>query len=156
MSSIRLFENRLIQEVRGVKKELGCVELEPETGKYVLWLKDEFGVALTAGSRIRADEYLSLEAAKSEVLMSWSVFIWHLIWMRNVLKDEIEKELRQNWDDYSADGIGSSIQVIMDRFRAYIDRLPIDIVKKTLKTIDNAAGIVQMIKELIEKFQNGE
>ena len=64
MSGIYLSGNRLIQRVRDGEEELGYIELEPNSESCVLWLKDTFGVASTAGAYIRADEYPSLEAKK--------------------------------------------------------------------------------------------
>ncbi len=93
MSSIHLSENRLTQRIRGHQEELGYIELEPCSDKFVLRLNDTFGVATTAGAYILADEYPSLEAAKSDVLTAPSVSIWHLIWTRGVLKRDAEKEL---------------------------------------------------------------
>ena len=54
MSGIRWSGNRLIQRVRGHEEELGHVSLEPHSKTCVLWLKDSFGVANTAGADIRA------------------------------------------------------------------------------------------------------
>ena len=60
MSSIHLSGNRLTQRTRGYEEELGYIELEPSSGRWVLWLKNTFDVANTAGAYIRADEYPSL------------------------------------------------------------------------------------------------
>ena len=73
MSGINWSENRLIQRVRGHEEELGYIEFEPNSKTYVLWLKDTFGVANTAGAHIRADEYSSMAVAKAEALNAPSV-----------------------------------------------------------------------------------
>ena len=75
MSGIRWSGNRLIQRVRGQEEELGYLELEPESTTCVLWLKDTFGVATTAGAHIRADEYPSVAVAKAGALDAPSVRI---------------------------------------------------------------------------------
>ena len=50
----------------------------------MLWLKDTFGVATTAGDYIRGEEYPSVDVARAQALDVQLVFIWHLIWMRRV------------------------------------------------------------------------
>lgn len=155
MSSIHLLGNRLTQRIRGRQEELGYIEAEPSSDKYVLWLKDTFGVATTAGAYIRADEYPSLEAAKSAVLTAPSVFIWHLIWMRGVLKREAEKELEDQWEQLSDDGTASSKQSAVDRLRAHLDRLSSDKVIDLFGKIGTVA-LTQAVAEIIKRFLNGK
>lgn len=151
MSGIHLSGNRLIQRIRGCQEELGYIELEPSSGRCVLWLKDTFGVANTAGAHIRADEYPSLEVAKSNVLTAPSVFIWHLIWMRGVLKHEADRELENHWEQLSANDTLPSKQSLKDRLRAHLDRLPIDKVKELLGKIGTGVFIKAII-EIISGF----
>ncbi len=156
MSGMRLSGTRLTQQVRGREEELGYIEMEPNSGTCVLWLKDTFGVANTAGSYIRADEYPSFDLAKSNVLNAPSVFIWHLIWMRGVLKREAEEELDRQWKklDANADTFPSK-QNLRDRIRAHLDRLPDDKIKDLFGKI-GTVGLTQVIEELVKKFLNGE
>ena len=155
MSSVHLSENRLTQQIRGCQEELGYLEVEPSSDGCVLWLKDTFGVANSAGAYIRADEYSSLEVAKSNVLSAPTVFIWHLIWMRGVLKREAEKELKEQWEQLSANDAIPSKQSLQDRLRAHVDRLSIDKVKELFGKIGTVA-LTQAISEIIKRFLNGE
>ena len=155
MSGIQLSGNRLTQRIRGCQEEFGYIEFKPSSDTCVLWLKDTFGVANTAGAYIRADEYPSLEVAKSKVLSAPSVFIWHLIWMRGVLKREAEKELEDHWEQLSANDAVPSKQSLKDRLRAHLDRLPSDKVKKLFGKIGTVA-LTQAIAEIIKRFLNGE
>ncbi len=156
MSGIRLSGTNLTQQLRGREEELGYIELEPNSGTCVLRLKDTFGVANTAGSYIRADEYPSLDLAKSNVLHAPTVFIWHLIWMRGVLKREAEKELDQQWEKLgaNADTLPSK-QSVRDRLRAHLDRLSGDKIKVLFGKIGTVA-FTQVIAELVKQFLNGE
>ena len=156
MSSIHLSGNRLVQRIRDREEELGYIELEPSSGNCVLWLKDTFGVAITAGSYIRADEYPSLEVAKSKALTAPSVvLIWHLIWMRGVLKREAEKEVDEHWEQLSAEDCVPSKQSLKDRLRAHLDRLPGDKVKELFGKVGTVV-FNQVITEIIKRFLNGE
>ena len=158
MSSIRWSENRLIESVGENEEELGRIKPEPDSGKYVLWLKDTFGLAGTAGTYIKADEYPSLEVAKSEALEAPSVFIWHLIWMRGVLKREAEKALEDKWEQFCADAPDLSAlnkQNTKDRLRAHLDRLTSDKVKELFKEIGKAA-LIQAVIKLSMSFLNDQ
>lgn len=156
MSGIRLSGTRMTQQLRGRKEELGYIELEPNSDSCVLWLKDTFGVANTAGSYIRADEYPSLELAKSNVLDAPSVFIWHLVWMRGVLKHEADKELNNHWEKLDVNADANSIkQNLRDRLRAHIDRLSGDKIKSLFEKIGTVA-LAQVVMENVKKFLNGE
>ncbi len=152
MSSIHLWGTRLIQGVKGHEEELGCIRHEPDANCYALWLKDSFGVASTASSYIRADEYPSLEVAKSKVLHAPSVFIWHLVWMRGVVKRESEKVLEEQWETLNADFANlPSKQNITDRLLAHLDRMPMERVKALFPLIGKKA-LEQTIIEIVKKF----
>lgn len=129
MSSITWSDNHLIQQVREREEELGYIDLEPNSGKYVLWLKDTFGVANTPGAYIRADEYPSMAVARMEAPCAPSVLNWHLIWMRSVVE-------------------GSR-----DRPRAHRDRWLIDKIKKLSETIDMIAAISKFFLKLAAIFK---
>ena len=154
MSSLRWSgNNTLVQRVKGHEEELGHIERDQSSGKCVLWLKDSFGVASTAGSNIRAEEYPSLEVAKDRALTAPSVFIWHVIWMRNVLKREAEKELEVYWEQLSAGGTVASKQGSKDCLRGYLDRLPIDEAMSLFKKIGSEVfkqSIIEIIKKLFD------
>ncbi len=154
MSSICWSENRLVVSIRGQEEELGYIEQEPHSGKYVLWLKDTFGVATSAGSYLKAEEYPSLKAARSRAESPQSiVFIWHLIWMRGVLKREAERELEDNWDEFCADDPDLSKlnkQSAKDGVRAHLDRLASDKVKEQIIKIGKGALFAQKIIEIIK------
>ena len=155
MSSIRLSGNRIVQRLRGNEEELGRIELDPNSQTYVLWLRDTFGVANTAGALIRADEYPSLDDAKAKVLQAPSVFIWHCVWMRSVVKHEAERVLDEHWDELGA-GIGaaSTKASMTDRIRALIDRLPRDKLGELFEKIGTAA-LMQALKEFMEGLIGG-
>jgi len=156
MSGIRLSGARLTQQLRGIDEELGYIALEPNSDSCVLWLKDTFGVANTAGTYIRADEYPSLEIAKSNVLGAPSVFIWHLVWMRGVLKLEAERELDAQWEELGANtNTLPSKQRLRDGLRAHLDRLSGDKVKVLFGKVGSVA-LTQAITEIIKQLLNGE
>lgn len=115
---MRLSGNRLTQGIRDCEEELGYIALEASSGRWVLWLKDTFGVVNTAGAYIRADDYPSLGVAKSNVLEAPSVDIWHRMWMRGALKREAEKALEDHWEQLGAKGDAPSKQSVMDGLRS--------------------------------------
>lgn len=155
MSGIYLSGNRLIQRVRDREEELGHIELEPNSESCVLWLKDTFGVASTAGAYIRVDEYPSMDIAKAESLSAPSVFIWHVIWMRGVLKREAEQELYDHWEEFSAEATTvPSKEGLRDRLRGYLDRLPGDKAKELFNKIATEA-FKQVIAEIVKLLLKG-
>ena len=156
MSGIRWSGNRLIQRVRGHEEELGHVSLEPHSKTCVLWLKDSFGVANTAGADIRADEYPSMAVAKAGALDAPSVRIWHLIWMRSVVKREGEQELDDHWEEISASAkTVPSKEGFRDRLRAYLDRLPRDKIEVLFQKVGTTA-LTHIVAELVKGWLNGD
>ena len=155
MSAITLSESRLIQRVGDQEEELGRIELDANSNTYVLWLKDTFGVANTAGTYIRADEYPSMAVARAEALNAPSVFIWHLIWMRGLVKLEAERVLDDHWEEIS-EGFECVLEKesLKDRIRALIDRLPVEEVKELFKNVGTSA-LVQVIAKLVERLLTG-
>lgn len=156
MSGIHLSGNRLTQRIQDREEELGHIELEPSSDKCVLWLKDTFGIASTAGAYIRAEEYPSLDAAKSNVLSAPSLFIWHLVWIRNVLQREAEKELDQKWEELISDTDNfPKKQSIRDKLRAHLDRLSGDKIVTLFGKIGTVA-LTQVITEVVKKYFEDE
>ena len=151
MSGIRWSGNRMIQRVKGQEEELGYLELEPNSKICVLWLKDTFGVVNTAGGHIRADEYPSMAVARAEALDAPSVRIWHLIWMRGVVKREAEQELDNRWEDLSASAkTVPSKEGLRDRIRAHVDRLPSDKIQELFKKV-GTIGLREAIAEIVKR-----
>ena len=156
MSGVRWSGNRLIQRVRGREEELGYISLEPDSGKYVLWLKDTFGAATTAGAHIRGEEYPSMDVARAQTLDAQLVFIWHLIWMRGVVKREAEQELDDRWEEMSADArTVPSKEGLRDRLRAHLDRLPGDKIQEWFKKLGTVAQ-TQAVSEIVRRILNGD
>ena len=156
MSGVRWSGNRLIQRVRSREEELGYIGLEPDSGKYVLWLKDTFGVATTAGGHIRGEEYPSMDVARARVLDAQLVFIWHLIWMRGVVKREAELELDERWEEMSADArTVPNREGLKDRLRAHLDRLPGDKIQELFKKLGTVA-LTQAVSEIVKRILNGD
>ena len=156
MSGIQWSGNRLIHRVRGHEEELGYVSLEPDSNSYVLWLKDTFGVATTAGAHIRGGEYPSLAVAKAEALDAPSVFIWHLIWMRSVVKREAEQELDERWEEVSATTTTvASKERLKDRLRAHLDRLPREKIMELFRKVGTTA-LPQVVTEIVKRWLNGD
>ncbi len=152
MSFIQLSRNRIVQRLRGKEEELGRIELDTNSQTYVLWLRDTFGVATTAGALIRADEYPSLDDAKAKVLQARSVFIWHCIWMRGIIKREAERELDERWEEFVASAEAAPTKASMkDRIRAAIDRLPADKIQELFEKLSTAA-LTQALKEIIDNL----
>ena len=156
MSGVGWSGNRLIQRVKGREEELGYIGLEPSSGKYVLWLKDTFGVATTSGAYIRGEEYPSIDVARAQALDAQLVFIWHLIWMRGVVKREAEQELDDKWEELSADaGTVPSREGLKDRLRAHLDRLPGDRIPELFKKLGTVA-LTQAVGEIVKRVLNGD
>ena len=153
MSSIYWSDNRLIQRVGGHEEELGNIAFEQSSKSYVLWLKDTFGVTNTAGAYIRADEYSSMDVAKSKALTAPSVSIWHLVWMRGVVKREAEQEIDNNWEEFSANADTVPIkEILRDRLRSHLDRLPVAKIKELFKKVGRelfTLAIVEIVKRLL-------
>lgn len=148
--------NRLIQKVRGREEELGYISLEPTSGKYVLWLKDAFGVATTAGAYIRGEEYPSVDVARAQALDAQLVFIWHLIWMRGVVKREAEQELDDKWEEVGADVRAvPNREGLRDRLRAHLDRLPSDRIQELYKKVGTVA-LTQAVSEIVKRVLSGD
>ena len=83
MSPITWQGNRLIQQVasRGMEEELGCVDLDASSGKYVLWLKDTRNAFAVNSGYIRGDEFDSINDAKRNAAGSVSANLMHHMWM---------------------------------------------------------------------------
>ena len=83
MSSITWRGNRLIQRVtsRGMEEELGYVDLDVSSGKYVLWLKDTKNAFAVNNGYIRGDEFDSINDAKRNAAGSVSATLMHHMWM---------------------------------------------------------------------------
>ena len=155
MSWIRLSGNRLTRTVRGREEELGRIEPESGSDLCVLWLKDTFGVVSAAGMNIRADEFPSMDSARRNVLASPTVYIWHQVWVRCVLKREAERELEVLWDRLGVGGTAPSRQVAKDWLRGHLDRLPIDDVMRLFGQIATAR-FSKAVEELIERHLRDE
>ena len=156
MSRIGWSGNRMIQRVRGREEELGYIRLEAESGKCVLWLKDTFGVATTAGSYIHGEEYPSLDLAKAQALDTQLVFIWHVIWMRGVVKREAELVLDEGWEEMNAGATTvPNREGLKDRIRAYIDRLSADKTQELFEKLGTAA-LKQAVIEIMKRIVNGD
>ena len=156
MSGVRWSGNRLIQRVRGREEELGHIGLEPDSGKYVLWLKDTFGVATSAGAYIRGEEYSSIDAARAQALDAQLVFIWHLLWMRGVVKHEAEQELDKKWEEIGADArTVADREGLKDRLRAHLDRLPVDRIQELFKKLGTVA-LTQAVSEIVKRILSGD
>lgn len=156
MSGVGWSGNRLIQRVRGREEELGYIGLEPDSGKHVLWLKDTFGVATSAGAYIRGEEYPSADVARAQALDAQLVFIWHLIWMRGVVKREAEQELDDKWEEMGADArTVPGREGLKDRLRAHLDRLPVDRIQELFKKLGTVA-LTQAVSEIVKRILNGD
>ena len=98
------------------------------------------GLRTPLALNIRADEYPSMAVAKAAALDAPSVRIWHLIWMRSVVKREGEKELDDHWEEISASAkTVPSKEGFRDRLRAYLDRLPRDKIEGLFQKVGTTA-----------------
>ena len=132
--------------------ELGRVRFEPSSKTYVLWLKDTFGVTGPRGGYVRADEYHTMAEAETQAVRAPCVFIWHLIWMRGVVKREAEQALDDRWDEIeAATGAEVTQARAKDRVRASLDRLRGDKIPDLFeKAVQGALThwIIEAIKKL--------
>ena len=83
MSAINWQGNRLVQRVasRGKEEELGYVQFDAPSGKYVLWLRDTRSAFGMNGGYVRGDEFDSLKDAKENAASSMSARLMHHMWM---------------------------------------------------------------------------
>lgn len=109
MSTIRFSDNRLVFRAGDREEEVGYLE-ESGSGECVLWLKDIFGLLSDEGEAYyRADEYASMSIAKFKAVGAVSVQIWHLIWLRQMLKatdrssrkEQLEKSIEKFIREYN-------------------------------------------------------
>ncbi|WP_420447519.1 hypothetical protein [Candidatus Palauibacter sp.] len=84
MSAILWSGDRLIQHLGGHEEELGCIGFDEALKTYVLWLKDDSGVAGNAGVYVRADEYPTLAEAKAKAAGAPAAVMSHLNWTHGV------------------------------------------------------------------------
>lgn len=134
MSTIRISGTKLFFKVGDREEEVGYLE-ESESGKCVLWLKDIFGLISDEGeSYYRADEYTSINSAKFNVVHAVSVQLWHLIWMRERVKREAEKQFASE---------GTNLQ---DKISAMLNRLP-------NKEIIALIGLIYKTPDFVEKIK---
>ena len=155
MSSVTWKENRLFQHVGKHDEELGYVDFDQNSTTYVLWLKDTCGVLGLHGEYIRGDESLSMAAAKQKAASSSSAFIFHCIWMRNVVKRETIRALDDHWDEISPNlPHDASKDDFRDRIGRYIEQLPIEKIKVWARKIGEGV-IVSTIKDLAKSLFGG-
>ena len=90
--------------------------------------------------------------AKANAAGSPCAVMWHLIWMRGVVKREAEQSLAENWEEIDAIATtGSSKDVLTDRLRAYLDREPIAEIRKLFQHGGKIAfnqAIIELVKRL--------
>ena len=84
------------------------------------------------------------------------VFIWHLIWMRSVVKREAEQELDDKWEEVGADVRAvPNREGLRDRLRAHLDRLPSDRIQELFKKVGTVA-LTQAVSEIVKRVLNGD
>ena len=155
MSSITWNGLKLVQRLGHDSEELGMVRPDDTSSGYVLWLKDTCGVLDLNGGYIRADEFPSLDDAKSGAALSSSAFIMHYIWMRIIAKRRTLEALDEHWDDIaSAIPHGIDRDALRDRVSKHLDRLPIDQIRQWGTRIRDGV-IVSALVELIRSFPGG-
>ena len=81
MSSIHINSTRLTQRHREFEEELGYIEYDKRTGKFVLWLKDSRDLFNRRHGYVRGDEYDTMRTAKAYAAGSASARLMHLIWL---------------------------------------------------------------------------
>ncbi len=83
MSTIIWQGNKLVQRVRsrGMTEELGYVDYEASSGKYILWLKDTKNAFGLNGGYVRGDEFDSMADAKRRAAGSISAGLLHHMWI---------------------------------------------------------------------------
>ena len=90
--------------------------------------------------------------AKANAAFAPAVFIWHLIWMRGVVKREAEHVLDDRWDEIeAATGAEVTQATAKDGVRAYLDRLRGDKIPDLFeKAVQGALThwIIEAIKKL--------
>ena len=100
MSSVHVsVGGKITQKLRQRTEELGrVVEDESVPGTWVLELRDIAGVATSAGSYSRpGDRYSSRDdEARTQVLSSSVVFIWHMTWMRGIASRDAVQVVRDH------------------------------------------------------------
>lgn len=85
MSAIHWRGNHIFQSVGDNESELGHVNLDQNTGTYVLWLKDFDGDFVgNPDSYVRGDEWHTLQEAREEAAGSPTARLLHLKWMHSL------------------------------------------------------------------------
>lgn len=83
MSGMHWRANHLVQTIGDKQGELGYLELDENSGTYVLWVKDHDGVFLNpAGLYVRGDEWTTLREAKEKAPLSASARLAQLMWKK--------------------------------------------------------------------------
>ena len=81
MSSIRLEGEKLLQRHRDSVAELGHIEYDKRTHKFVVWLRDSHDAFRMNRGYVRGDEYDSMTEAKAQAAASTAARLMHLLWL---------------------------------------------------------------------------
>ena len=149
MSSMTWRDDRtIIQRAGNEAEELGYVELENDTGFYVLWLKDTCGVLDLSGGHIRGDTFSSMEDARQRATLAPSAFIMHYMWLRNSVSSQFMGALDNDWERIAPE-LGADVEKesLRSRIAEHINQLPVGTLKEWSQKI--AEGL---IIALISKF----
>ena len=150
MSSINWNGNRVMQRVGNDAEELGYVDLDSNSGTYVLWLKDTCGVLDLSGGYIRGDEFESMSDAKNEAASSPSAFIMHYIWLRRATRNRAIEAVDEHWDEISSQLDGDETKATVSaRICEFWNQLPSGEIEKWAGRIVTVGGLVNLIKELL-------
>lgn len=147
MSSIVFSGDRYLQRVGNREAELGRIEWEESSKKWVLWLKDTPRMLSDGSGYIRGDEYDTRTEVLEKALPSPSVSIMHLLWLRNVIKEDVADELENNREQIVSElGNKAKWKKIRKRIAEHFDALPKDELKQWGKKIGEAALVGELIK----------
>lgn len=81
MSTVHWQGDFLIQASGGSKAELGYIQLEEHSGRFVLWLRDHDA---GDGSYVRGDEFDTRKEAKRKAARSSTASLMHVKWLRSL------------------------------------------------------------------------
>ena len=159
MSSVIWRGNRIIQRAGDNSEELGRVQLDASTGRYVLWLKDTVGVYYAEPGKpfyMRAEEFMSVKEARENAPDSPAASIMHMLWLREAIQRVVRKEIEENWDLISPElDKGASKGAVLERADKTLRDAPEAILKKLAENLDpvgkiarSAASVLGLLRSL--------
>ena len=133
MALVRWEGNTVIQFLGDETAELGLIDQDPGTGKYVLWLKDPF-----SETYLRGENFESEQEARDNALDTPSANVVYLIWLRHRVLHTLRAALIELCSEFGPDLIrpDSTQDELLDEVDSVLKKLPMDEIKELAKNIE--------------------